>query len=250
VLARSVRYRAPAGRRFDAAATAALLSAGDPASVVFAVGVGDGRVLVGATPELLASVRGRRVATHALAGTAPASAPPGHLLASAKDRREHALVVEGIRAELRPLCAELRVADTPRVRTLRRMRHLETPIEGRLREGVGLGDVVAALHPTPALGGRPRESAMAWLRAHEPLDRGPFGAPLGYELPNGDGDVVVAIRCLLVDGAWATGYAGAGIVAESDPDAEWAETELKLASVAESLAFEPAATADRRGAHG
>ncbi len=233
VLARSAHAVAQAGGRFDAAATARALRAENPDSVVFVVSPGDGRVLVGATPEVLASVRGRRLTTHALAGTmvrTPRSTGAA-LLASDKDRYEHALVVDGLRRDLTPLCDALHISPAPRVRNLARLHHLETPVAGRLRAGVGLHDVVDALHPTPALAGEPREAALAWLRTHEPLDRGPFGAPLGYVTPEGDGDVVVAIRCALLDGAHATAFAGAGVVADSDPAAEWIETEAKLGCV-------------------
>lgn len=265
VLARAVRYRAPAGAEFDVAATVRALRTGHPDAVVYAAGLGDGRVLVGATPELLTSVRGARMETHALAGTMRRRAPGemeradasdadagrAHagrtdaaavgLLRSVKDRREHALVVDGIRDALTPLCQRLDIPGAPRARVLPRLVHLETPVVGQLRPGVGVAEVVDALHPTAALGGAPRAPALAWLRDHEPLDRGAYGAPLGYVLPNGDGDVVVAIRCALLQGEQATAFVGAGVVAESDPAAEWAETEAKLGCIEQSLRVRGAA---------
>ncbi len=238
VLARGVRVDASAP--FDPWATFAALCATQPESWVYAVGVGDA-VLVGASPERLAEVRGRRLSTHALAGTAPI-AGAGDLGHSRKDHDEHGAVVAGLREDLAPLCEGL-AAGPARVRTVRQLAHLETPISATLRPGVGLGDVVAALHPTAALGGRPRGAARAWLRASEPLDRGWFGAPVGYETPEG-GVAVVAIRCALLRGCTAHAFAGAGIVAGSDPDAEWAETELKLRTVLGGLR-----TAEREAAH-
>lgn len=237
VLARAARSLAPEGARFDPVTSARALRADALGSVVFVAGPGDGRVLVGATPELLASVRDGRLTTHALAGTrvrTPGSSGAA-LLESAKDRLEHALVVDGLRADLAPLCDAIRIAPEPRLRAVPRLHHLETPVTARLAAGVGLLDVVDALHPTPALAGAPREAALDWLRRHEPLDRGAFGAPLGYVTPDGGGDVVVAIRCALLHGAHATAFAGAGIVADSDPDAEWAETEAKLGCVTRCL---------------
>ncbi len=158
------------------------------------------------------------------------------------------MVVEDLRQTLGDRCDALQIAGTPRVRALPGLVHLETPVCGWLRAGVGLREVVDALHPTAALGGMPRVPALAWLRDHEPLDRGAYAAPLGYALPNGDGDVVVAIRCALLEADRATAYVGAGIVADSDPATEWAETEAKLGCIAGSLRIEGSVA--RAQAHG
>jgi isochorismate synthase len=241
VPARVQAFAPPAGHRFDPLATFRALRDRHPDEVVFLVGAGT-RWFLGASPEVLARVEGGILTTHALAGTRPKPLDPKEipacaaaLLAADKDRREHALVVADLAERLAPVCSELVIEPTPRVRELPELLHLETPVQGRLRPEVGVLDVVALLHPTPALGGRPREAALAWLAAHEPFDRGAYGAPLGFTTSRNDGVFCVAIRSVLMtpEGAWA--YAGAGVVAGTDPAAEWAETEAKLGTVARAL---------------
>ena len=201
-----------------------------------------GTAFVGATPELLARVRAGTVETVALAG----SAPRGHshnrdallgrqLLDSEKDRREHAVVVEAMRAALTPLTRGLAMPAAPRLRRLPHIQHLETPIRGPLKSGVGLLDVAAALHPTPALGGTPRDAAMDFIAAHEPFPRGWYAAPVGVAYPDGSGELGVAIRSALLFDNLAILYAGAGIVAGSDAAREWEETSLKLTTMRAAL---------------
>lgn len=246
VPARAVRFEAPAGQRFDAAATLEALHRDHPAAHVFGFCDGD-RAFVGATPELLARANGRRLETHALAGTAPRGADPeddarlgAALLAHDKDIREHRLVVDAITDALEPLAEAVVVAGSPRLRRLPGLQHLETAITARLQSGVGLLDVVDRLHPTPALGGQPRQAALAWLARTEPLDRGWYGAPVGWFDAAGAGVAAVAIRSALMtdDRAWA--FAGAGVVAGSDPAAEWDESALKLQTVGRALRLVPA----------
>lgn len=230
VLARAASRPAPTGRRYDVAATTASLRAAYPDAWIYAIGDGAGRAFVGASPELLARRDGGRLRTHALAGTARVDDAVA-LSRSMKDRREHAWVVDALRADLGPWARAVRVAEAPRPRVAGPIVHLETPIEADLRPGVTLDRVAAALHPTPALGGHPRAAALAWLDAHEPLERGLYGAPVGWVAPNGDGVFAVAIRGALLDGGRAWAFAGAGVVAGSDPAAEWRETTWKLDAI-------------------
>lgn len=255
VLARAVEHRLPPGRSWDLCATLAGLRAQDPGAIVYAVapprapGGEDPGCFLGATPELLVRLAGRWVEAVALAGTARRGHDPlddearaAALLASAKDRREHALVADAVRAALRPACRLLEDPSGPALRRLPRLFHLETRFRGLLHPrtpGVlGLG---AALHPTPAVAGAPRAAALEHLRAREPLRRGWFAGPVGWVDGAGGGTLAVALRCARLRGGVAACFAGAGIVPGSDPAAEWVETEGKLATVARALAAAPEA---------
>ena len=185
----------------------------------------------------------------ALAGSAPRgttaredAALGDALMASPKQRAEHRWVVEAVREALAPLVASLEVPDAPGLMKLPYVQHLCTPITARLSPGRSLIDVVAALHPTPAVGGHPREAALEWLRFHEELDRGWYAAPVGWWDAAGNGEFWVAIRSARLwvgDGGGpvrATLYAGCGIVADSDPHDEWVESALKLRAMRRLLA--------------
>ncbi|MBP1632238.1 MAG: isochorismate synthase, partial [Acidobacteria bacterium] len=192
--------------------------------------------LVGASPELLVSRRGQRFACRPLAGSAPRGADPEAdrrlgeaLLASAKDRAEHAFVVEAITAALRPLVASLEVPDGPILDRLPGVQHLATPLAGTTT--TRLLALVEALHPTPAVAGVPRDEALAAIAAVEGFERGWYAGGVGWAEAGGDGEVALALRGALVGHDTATLYAGAGIVAGSDPDAEVAETDLKLGAM-------------------
>nr|WP_246664648.1 isochorismate synthase [Rhodoblastus acidophilus] len=198
--------------------------------------------VLAATPELLAVKRGDALVSHALAGTAPRF--PGRaeddraaegLRASAKERREHAVVVQSIAGALRDLCDEVFHAPEPDLMRLRRLQHLWTPVTGRLREGFDLLDAVAALHPTPAVLGWPKAPARAFLRDTEERRDGFYTGLAGWIDAEGDGEAAVILRCAEIEGREARLWAGAGIMAESDPDAEWAETELKLTTFLDIL---------------
>jgi isochorismate synthase len=204
-----------------------------PGCTRFALWRGDATFL-GATPELLISRRGSAVLSEALAGTT-AHGEAARMMASAKEREEHQLVVQAVLAALQPFCDSLRCAPEPSVRELPNVLHMQTPIEGHLREPVHILDLVRALHPTPAVGGVPTERAIRWITEHEALSRGWYSAPVGWVDASGDGEFVVALRSgLLRDGkAWV--YAGAGIMADSDPDSEYAETELKMQALLGAL---------------
>ena len=197
---------------------------------VFRPGPAGAAAFVGATPELLVGLEGQRLWTEALAGTACVGEDEA-LIASAKDLAEHNFVVDEIRAALEPLTDEVVTADRPEVRRLRDLVHLVTPIEARPAAGVHVLDVVAALHPTPAVGGVPRTAALGWIEDREAHPRGWYAAPIGWFDAEGDGAFRVALRSALIDGRRAHLYAGAGIVEASEPMAEYRETELKLRTV-------------------
>lgn len=177
---------------------------------------------------------GEKIQTVALAGSIRRGATPQEdqvlaqrLLSSSKDLREHAWVVRAVVEGLRPWVEDLQVPRRPRLRTLPNIHHLETPIQARGLRG-DLLDLVASLHPTPALGGWPKDLAQAFLQAEEPFDRGWYAGPLGYLTPAGDGRVFVAIRSALIVSREAWLYAGAGIVSGSHPAKEWDEVNLKF----------------------
>jgi salicylate biosynthesis isochorismate synthase len=213
-----------------------------PDTTRFAIQRGE-RVFVGASPERLVARHGRHIDSDGLAGTARRSADDGvairTLLSSTKDRREHALVVESIAAVLGPRCSALDVPDEPRVRTLRNVHHLWTPIRGVLRNETHVLDLVQDLHPTPAVAGTPRDRATAWIAEHEMTSRGWYTGAVGYFDGAGDGEFAVAIRAGLVGKNEAFLYAGAGIVEASDPPAEYAETRAKEAPMLAALGISP-----------
>lgn len=183
---------------------------------------------LGLTPERLISQRGDTFATEALAGSIESGGErAARLLESGKDRREHQLVVDAIERRLRPLSKHFEVARAPRIRELRDVLHLHTPISGTLREPHHVLDLVAALHPTPAVGGVPTARAMSWIAEHEVRARGWYAAPVGWFDASGDGDFAVALRSCVLRGRDAFLHAGAGIVRDSDPQLEYEETELK-----------------------
>lgn len=212
-----------------------------PSCVTFAV---DG--FVGASPEQLVARRGDEVVAHPLAGTVPRSGDPDHdrkveaeMLASTKQRREHALTVEFVAARLQRYCAELHVPEAPSIVELRNVSHLGTAIRGRLTatdvSPPSALALAAALHPTPAVGGAPHASAMQFLTTHEGIERGRYAGPVGWVDAAGDGEWTVGIRSAQLDGHRATLYSGVGIVEGSDADAELAETQFKLQALLASL---------------
>jgi menaquinone-specific isochorismate synthase len=220
------------------------LRAHEPACTIFSFPVPDG-TFFGASPELLMARQGRRITCHPLAGTvargqtarADADAQGG-LAGSSKDRSEHHFVVDGLSAILRPLCDELTVPSEPSLVAFRAVAHLGTRIEGRLRDdAMGILELVEIVHPTPAVGGTPRDEALATIAALEPDERGYWAGPVGWADAKGDGEWMIGIRSarLHPDGRTVTLRAGAGIVADSDPESEAAETDVKLTSVLESL---------------
>ncbi|MFM8856130.1 MAG: isochorismate synthase MenF [Actinomycetota bacterium] len=200
---------------------------------------------IGASPELLLSIDDDVVASHPLAGTAPRTGDPAmdrraadHLLSSMKDQIEHRVVIDVIHDQLLPWCSYLDWEAEPSVVQVANVQHLGTRIEGRLNKSrPPLLDMVRQLCPTPALGGHPREDALRLIAAVEGCDRGAYGGAVGWVDAFGNGTWAVAIRCALLseDRTRAQLFAGGGIVAESDPDAELAETQAKFQAMLSAL---------------
>lgn len=239
VLAREVEVHAP--RPHDAPAVIGLLREAFPSCYVFAVGRGDAS-LVAASPELLVRREGQRASTVALAGSIRRSADPAvddhlgeQLLGSAKDREENTIVVRRIAQTLRPHSVWVSAAEPGLVRVAN-IQHLGVPIRAQLRSPVDAVTLAGLLHPTPAVGGEPSGVALDLIPALEGMDRGWYAGPVGWTDSTGDGEFCVALRCALLRGSLATCYAGAGIVRDSDPAAELAETEVKLQALLPLLA--------------
>ena len=196
----------------------------------------------GATPETLIETDGRTIGTMGVAGSAPRGATAeadatfgNSLLNDSKNQHEHQLVVDSIRHRLQPITTTLNISDQPELMKLGNIQHLYTPITGETAEANGVIPLIEHLHPTPALGGAPRDKAMAFIASDEPLTRGWYGAPVGYLNRKLDGKFGVAIRSAVAqrDRVWA--YAGAGIVADSDPASEWDETAIKFQPMLNAL---------------
>lgn len=238
VLARTVLLEAASGH-IDLPATLHRLAHRDPAGYTFAYALpeaGNDTTLIGASPELLVALHGRRITSNPLAGTVPRSADPVEdlrraraLLADPKSRHEHALVVEAVRRALAPLADDLRVPAEPSLARTAGLWHLSTRITGLTADpAVTALDLANALHPTPAVCGTPADRARTLIDRLEPFDRGWFTGAVGWCDAAGDGEWVVAIRCATVGPGSLRLYAGAGIVADSDPQAEFDETTAKL----------------------
>jgi isochorismate synthase len=240
VLAREERLCAETA--FSPIATLDRLRVADPNATLFAVQAADDWFL-GATPERLVRLERGRVDVTCLAGSigigetmAERADLAKRLLASAKDREEHEIVVRSTMSALRDVCEDVcRHAGTPRVVAARSVQHLETPVTARLAGAGQVLDLVARLHPTPAVGGFPRDRAMAVIRELEAIERGWYAGPIGWTDIDGAGEFAVAIRSALVRDCAATVYAGCGIVADSDPATEFAETCLKLRPMLSAL---------------
>jgi len=215
----------------------------------FSFANGRGQSFIGASPERLLRVRDRRLLTEALAGSAPRGATASEdaalgnaLLNSEKDLREQRHVLDSIHRRLEPLGLTLTHPDRPGLRKLANVQHLHTPIEATLPDDskaaaapVRLLDVLARLHPTPAVGGTPREAAVAHIRELENFPRGLYAGAIGWLDSRGNGEFFVALRSALIDGPRARLYAGAGIVAGSTPDKEYDETEIKFRAIRDAL---------------
>lgn len=231
VLAREVDVHAP--RPHDPAAVFGLLREAFPTSFVYAVGRGEA-TFVGATPELLVRREGQRASTVALAASTRRSADPAvddhlaeQLLRSDKEREENAIVARRIARALRPHAVWVTAADEPTVIKVANIQHLATPIRAQLARPMDAIGLAGLLHPTPAVGAEP-SSAVKLIPALEGFDRGWYAGTVGWVDATGDGEFCVALRCALLRGRDAHCYAGCGIVADSEPSAELAETEIKL----------------------
>lgn len=198
---------------------------------------------VGASPEVLVSRTDDVVRAHPLAGTAPRSSDPSvdsrlaaALAASSKDRVEHRITIDWLLDNLLPFCSYVDAEPEPSILSLANVHHLGTKVEGRLSApAASVLDLVAALHPTPAVGGDPQDDALAIIEAVEPGDRGRYAGPTGWVDAAGNGEFAVAIRSGQVSGNAATVWAGVGVVGESDPEAELAETRAKFQAMLGAL---------------
>jgi isochorismate synthase len=242
VLARQVHVEGQ--EPFDPAMVLDRLRADYADCFVFAIARGE-HCFLGASPERLVRLRDGAVRATCLAGSIARGATPeqdqrlgAELMASAKDRAEHAFVVHAICDALADICGERLSPGTLSLMKLRNVQHLFTPIVGRVAVGCDILDVVSRLHPTPAMGGVPREPALELIRRFEGMSRGWYAAPVGWMDARGEGEFAVAIRSALLRGADASLFAGCGIVAGSDPDREYAESCLKLRPILAALGGE------------
>ena len=240
VLAREVQVRAPVDH--SPGAVLGVLREAFPSCYVFAVGRGTSTFLA-ASPELLVRREGQRASTVGLAGSARRSADPAvddhlgeQLRQSDKDREENAIVVRRIARALRPHSVWVTAAPEPVLVRVANVQHLATPIRAQLAAPIGAIELAGLLHPTPAVGGEPLHRAERLIPALEGLDRGWYAGPVGWTDAAGDGEFCVALRCALLSGTLASCYAGCGIVRDSDPAAELAESEIKLAAMLPVLA--------------
>ena len=246
VLARSQAFTPGETNSFDPLATAWALRQRQTHSTTFLVRRKDGQAFLGSSPETLVQLSEQRVTTVALAGTRRRGdtsaeedeALSAALLDSEKDRHEQELVAEAIVEALGHHVHDLEQTADPEVVRHPDVQHLRTEIQGRLANNATIFELVKQLHPTPAVGGLPRESALAWLDNHEQLDRGWYAGPIGWLSPKGEGEFVVAIRSVLMTGHMASAFAGCGLVLNSNPEDEWEESQVKLQTVRQGLAFQ------------
>jgi len=236
VLARDLRGHLP--QESDLRRALVELALGYPDCWTFAV---DG--LVGSSPETLVRVHHGTVTARVLAGTISRgpdaetdAAAAAELVASAKDQGEHSFAVTSVMDALRPHSADLAASDEPFTLKLPNLWHLATDIAGMLSDGSSSLDLASALHPTAAVAGTPRTEALALIRELEPFDRGRYAGPVGWVGGDGDGEWAIALRCAQVtESGDLTAYAGAGIVVDSDPDRELAETTMKFRPIVEAF---------------
>ena len=236
VLAREIRVEAdePISRR----ALLQRLRRAFPGCFSFSVGP-----MVGASPELLVSRVGEMVHAHPMAGTAPRGGDPSTdaklaaaLLASAKDRAEHQITIDMVWDTLLPFCSYVDSEPEPSVIAVANVQHLASMVEGRLSQpAASVLELVSALHPTPAVAGWPLEPAIEHLVRHEDLQRDTYAGAVGWVDARGNGTWAVGIRSAIVDGAVARLFAGVGVVADSDPEAELAETDAKFQAVLSAI---------------
>jgi menaquinone-specific isochorismate synthase len=200
--------------------------------------------LVGASPELLIRRQGRLIASRVLAGTAwperGDDAVAAGLLHSSKDVAEHAYAVRSVSEVLAPVCEQLDVPARPAPLELAILTHLSTDITGRLGDVTPTAlELAARLHPTAAVGGSPTDVARQVIRELEPMSRGRYAAPIGWVDGRGDGEFAIALRCAQVNGRSVRLLAGCGIVADSDPEIEAREAQIKMVPIRDALEFSP-----------
>ena len=205
-----------------------------PNSYIFAFEHGD-NCFIGATPERLVLVEGEKLLSTCLAGTAPRGKTANadqqiamELLNDPKNREEHDYVVQMIKQSIEHSCEDIDIPNEPVIYPLRNLQHLYTPVKARLKDGYSVFDVIEKLHPTPALGGVPRDTALAFMRDHELLDRGWYGSPIGWLDSNHMSEFAVALRSGLVQANEISLFAGCGVMRDSDPEMEFQETNMKF----------------------
>src|SRR5579875_1897611 len=206
-----------------------------PSCFNFLISTGGGATFFGASPELLVRREGLRLTTMALAGSTRRSADPAvdrhfgeQLLRSATHREEHGIVVQRIVGELERHALWATAAEEPTIGRVANSKHHATAIRAQRAEPVSVIEAAGWLHPTPAVGGEPKEAALELIPTLEGFDRGWYTGPVGFCDANGEGEFCVALRCVLAADTEARCFVGNGIVRDSDPAAELAETELKL----------------------
>jgi menaquinone-specific isochorismate synthase len=249
VLARCTELGFP--QEIDVALLAESLEEATPGCFHFYVEPEAGVAFVGASPERLFRREGRAIESEAVAGTRPRGASEADddelrddLLRSQKDKAEHDHVRVGIGEALGPLCDELEVESGVSEMKLASRRHMLSRVRGILREGVSDAEVLRALHPTPAVGGYPKEGALQEIRSAEPFDRGWYAGPVGW-IGADAAEFAVGIRSGLVRGNKLILFSGAGIVEGSVPESEWAEIEQKIGDFTGMFGFDPARRAAR-----
>lgn len=211
----------------------------NPGVFQFRIPLGDNNTLIGASPELLVRKENNTFYSNPLAGTwkrdqnqVQDSLNGQQLLSSEKNQLEHRLVVKTVKAQLRSLCDTLQIPKQPSLSQTSNLWHLSTRIQGTLKEpSTNALQIACLLHPTPALCGAPTRLAKKMIDELEPYDRGLFGGFIGWCDSKGNGEWAVAIRCGIVQPKRIRLFAGAGIVADSDPESEWQETGAKLATM-------------------
>ena len=232
VLAREIRLKL--NRHAHISRMLRRLKETQPNSYIFAFEHED-NCFLGATPERLVQVKGKKLLSTCLAGTSPRGKTiqedekiAQDLLNDRKNREEHDYVVQMIKNSIEKYCENIEIPDEPIVFPLRNLQHLYTPVTARLKTEHTVFDIVKKLHPTPALGGVPREKALAFIRENELLDRGWYGAPIGWLDSQANSEFAVAIRSGLVQGDEVSLFAGCGVMRDSDPNMEYEETNVKF----------------------
>lgn len=212
-----------------------------PDSLLFATRQED-LTFVAATPEYLLTCKNSLITSDAVAGTLPRAADETKdqqlgqmLLNDPKSQHEHQVVVDNIQAVMQDICSRVEATQQPKLKRLRALQHLWTVLRGTLKPGIGLFEAAEQLHPTAAVNGMPVQPAYDWLEVNEPFSRGWYTGAAGWIDTHGDGELAVLIRCVQLKDYDAELYAGAGITADSDPESEYEETELKLAAMLEAL---------------
>jgi len=213
-----------------------------PDCYTFSTGNGGGQNFIGASPECLIKICDRQLNTDALAGSAPRGKTmttdadlANRLLNNPKERHEHQVVVDFIAQQLTSFGLKPQLLTAPKLRQLTNIQHLHTPIQAALPPHLHPLEILAQLHPTPAVAGIPRDFACEEIRRYEKFERSLYAAPLGWIDTQGNAEFVVGIRSALIDGHQARLYAGAGIVAGSNPNRELAEVKLKLQTLLQAL---------------